>query len=133
MFHYLFPPLTIGLGALMVVMEGLFLKTKDPLYETMARFWTRIFALNFAVGVASGMAAKLRAVSSPLIREVRGKGLMVGIELKQKVTPYLQELMSRGVMALPAGLTVMRFLPPLVITKDDLAKVASTVADVLNG
>ncbi|HEX9012063.1 MAG TPA: aminotransferase class III-fold pyridoxal phosphate-dependent enzyme, partial [Anaerolineaceae bacterium] len=60
-----------------------------------------------------------------------GLGLMVGIELKQKVTPYLQELMARGVLALPAGLTVMRFLPPLVIEKEDLAAAASTVKDVL--
>ncbi len=40
---------------------------------------------------------------------------MCGIELRQKVTPYLQALMAKGVLALPAGLTVMRFLPPLVI------------------
>jgi acetylornithine/LysW-gamma-L-lysine aminotransferase len=58
---------------------------------------------------------------------------MVGIELKQKVTPYLQELMAQGVMALPAGLTVMRFLPPLVITKDDLAVVVEKVTGVLQG
>ena len=74
---------------------------------------------------------QLCQVKSPLIREVRGLGLMVGIELKQKVTPYLQALMELGVMALPAGLTVMRFLPPLVITQDDLAKVASAVQAVL--
>ncbi len=75
--------------------------------------------------------SELMKIESPLIREVRGLGLMVGIELKQKVTPYLQALMSRGVLALPAGLTVMRFLPPLVIEKDDLAKVVNVVADVL--
>jgi cytochrome d ubiquinol oxidase subunit I len=54
-FHYLFPPLTIGLGLLMVIMEGLFLKTRDHQYEAMAKFWTRIFGLTFAVGVASGI------------------------------------------------------------------------------
>jgi LysW-gamma-L-lysine/LysW-L-ornithine aminotransferase len=75
----------------------------------------------------------LSRIESPLIREVRGLGLMVGIELKQKVTPYLQELMAEGVMALPAGLTVMRFLPPLVITKDDLAVVVEKVTTVLKG
>jgi acetylornithine/LysW-gamma-L-lysine aminotransferase len=77
--------------------------------------------------------AALSKIQSPLIREVRGKGLMVGIELKQKVTPFLHELMGRGIMALPAGLTVLRFLPPLVIEKDDLAQVASAVAEVLHG
>jgi len=75
--------------------------------------------------------AELAQISSPLIREVRGKGLMVGIELKQKVTPYLQALMACRVMALPAGLTVMRFLPPLVISKADLEQVVSAVRTVL--
>jgi len=75
----------------------------------------------------------LARIESPLIREVRGLGLIVGIELKQKVTPYLQALMAEGVMALPAGLTVMRFLPPLVITKDDLAIVVEKVSKVLEG
>jgi cytochrome d ubiquinol oxidase subunit I len=55
MFHYLFPPLSIGLGLIMVIMEGLYLRTRDPQYEHMARFWTRIFAVNFAVGVATGI------------------------------------------------------------------------------
>ncbi|GAP08942.1 acetylornithine aminotransferase apoenzyme [Bellilinea caldifistulae] len=73
----------------------------------------------------------LRRLDSPQIREVRGLGLMVGIELKQKVTPYLQALMNEGVLALPAGLTVMRFLPPLVIEKSDLERVVEAVALVL--
>jgi acetylornithine/LysW-gamma-L-lysine aminotransferase len=76
--------------------------------------------------------AELKKIDSPLIREVRGLGLMVGIELKQKVTPYLQALMAEGVMALPAGLTVMRFLPPLVVTKEDLQTVAGKVEKVLS-
>ncbi|BCY18934.1 acetylornithine aminotransferase [Leptolinea sp. HRD-7] len=74
---------------------------------------------------------QLATIQSPLIREVRGKGLMVGIELKQKVTPYLQKLMENGVMALPAGLTVMRFLPPLVITQSELEIVVAKVREVL--
>jgi acetylornithine/LysW-gamma-L-lysine aminotransferase len=77
-------------------------------------------------------ASALREIQSPLIREVRGLGLMVGVELKQKVTPYLQALMGEGIMALPAGLTVMRFLPPLVIEKSDLEIVVQTVAKILN-
>ena len=75
--------------------------------------------------------ARLKQIQSPLIREVRGLGLMVGIELKQKVTPYLQALMAQGVLALPAGLTVMRFLPPLVVSQEQLATVAQTVDIVL--
>lgn len=60
MFHYLFPPLTIGLSLLMVIMEGLYLKTKNPIWESMARFWTRIFAVNFAVGVATGIVMEFQ-------------------------------------------------------------------------
>ncbi len=74
---------------------------------------------------------ELRQIDSPLVREVRGLGLMVGIELKQKVTPFLQALMARGVLALPAGLTVLRFLPPLVITQVELARVAEAVTEAL--
>ncbi len=74
---------------------------------------------------------ELQKIESPLIREVRGLGLMVGIELKQKVTPYLQAMMTRGVLALPAGLTVMRFLPPLVIEQSDLEKVVQAVKEAL--
>ncbi|MBI3241180.1 MAG: aspartate aminotransferase family protein [Chloroflexi bacterium] len=74
---------------------------------------------------------ELKRIESPLIREVRGLGLMVGIELKQKVTPFLQALMAKGVLALPAGLTVLRFLPPLVIEEADLVRVVEAVREVL--
>jgi acetylornithine/LysW-gamma-L-lysine aminotransferase len=67
-----------------------------------------------------------------MIREVRGLGLMIGVELKQKVTPYLHALMDRGVLALPAGLNVLRLLPPLVIEKSDLDIVADAIEAVLN-
>lgn len=77
------------------------------------------------------LGALLR-LESPLIREVRGLGLMIGIELRQKVTPYLQSLMNEGVLALPAGLTVMRFLPPLVIDKEDLEIVVEKTRKVLD-
>jgi acetylornithine/LysW-gamma-L-lysine aminotransferase len=86
-----------------------------------------------AAELGAWFLGKLSRIESPLIREVRGLGLMAGIELKQKVTPYLQELMEKGVMALPAGLTVMRFLPPLVISKDDLQVVVEKVTEVLQG
>lgn len=54
-FHYIYPPLSIGLGLIMVIMEGLYLKTGEKVYETMARFWTKIFALTFGIGVATGI------------------------------------------------------------------------------
>jgi cytochrome d ubiquinol oxidase subunit I len=60
MFHYLFPPLSIGLGVLLVAFEGLWLRTRDPDYHALARFWTRIFAVNFVVGVATGIVMEFQ-------------------------------------------------------------------------
>ena len=77
------------------------------------------------------LMARLRAIDSPLIREVRGLGLMIGIELKIKVGPVLRALQERGVLALPAGATVLRLLPPLVIAEEDLAYVADAIENVL--
>ncbi|MCS7089980.1 MAG: cytochrome ubiquinol oxidase subunit I [Verrucomicrobiota bacterium] len=54
-FHYLYPPLSIGLGVMLVIFESLWLRTNNPLYHQLARYWTRIFALTFALGVASGI------------------------------------------------------------------------------
>ncbi len=74
---------------------------------------------------------KLRSLRSPLIREVRGLGLMIGVELKRKVAPYLQALLERRVIALSAGLTTIRLLPPLVITYEQLDRVVAALQEVL--
>lgn len=54
-FHYLFPPISIGLGLMLVIMEGIYLKTNRLVYKEMTLFWTKIFALVFAIGVATGL------------------------------------------------------------------------------
>lgn len=54
-FHYIYPPLSIGLGLVMVFLEGKYLLTKDKDYEKLARFWTKIFAVTFGIGVATGI------------------------------------------------------------------------------
>lgn len=54
-FHYIYPPLSIGLGLVMVFFEGSYLRTGDKIYEQLARFWTRIFAITFGIGVATGI------------------------------------------------------------------------------
>jgi cytochrome bd ubiquinol oxidase subunit I len=59
-FHYIFPPMSIGLGLLLVFMEGMYLKTRDPLYERMTRFWVKVFGLIFAIGVASGIVMEFQ-------------------------------------------------------------------------
>jgi acetylornithine/LysW-gamma-L-lysine aminotransferase len=75
----------------------------------------------------------LNAIRSPIIREVRGLGLMVGLQLKENGAKYLAALAERGVLALAAGSTVMRFLPPLVIAEADVDAVIDAVAAVLPG
>lgn len=54
-FHYLFPPLSIGLALMIVIMEGMYVVTKKEAYKTMTKFWINIFALSFAMGVATGI------------------------------------------------------------------------------
>jgi acetylornithine/LysW-gamma-L-lysine aminotransferase len=74
---------------------------------------------------------RLSEINSPLIREVRGLGLLVGVELKKKSAPFLQAMMERRVLALSAGMNVIRFLPPLVITREQLDDVVDTLTQVL--
>jgi LysW-gamma-L-lysine/LysW-L-ornithine aminotransferase len=74
----------------------------------------------------------LRAIKNEKIREVRGLGLMIGIELKEKVGPYVQQLMERGVIVLVAGATVIRLLPPLIITREEIDQVLSVIREVLS-
>lgn len=75
--------------------------------------------------------SRLRSIDARAIREVRGIGLMIGIELRTRATQVLKALADEGVMALPAGRTVVRLLPPLVISDQDLATVCDTIERVL--
>ncbi len=54
-FHYIYPPLSIGLGLAMIFMEGMYLKTKDPQWEKLTKFWLKVFSLTFALGVGTGI------------------------------------------------------------------------------
>lgn len=54
-FHYIYPPMSIGLGLMLVIFEGIYMKTKDPLFKEITKFWVKIFALTFALGVATGI------------------------------------------------------------------------------
>jgi cytochrome bd ubiquinol oxidase subunit I len=80
MFHYIFPPLTIGLGIVLVYLEGMYLRTKDPLYESATKFWTKVFGLNFALGVVTGIVMEFEfgtnwAVYSRYVGDVFGSAL----------------------------------------------------------
>ncbi|HRQ40720.1 MAG TPA: acetylornithine/succinylornithine family transaminase [Chloroflexota bacterium] len=75
---------------------------------------------------------QLRAIPSPLIREVRGRGLLVGVELKIRAMNVVRGLMERGVLALTAGSTVLRLTPPLVIGREEIDQVIEAIAGVLD-
>lgn len=74
---------------------------------------------------------RLREINSPNIREVRGMGLMVGVEMKEKAAPYIKALQKRMIIALNAGMTVIRLLPPLVISYEQIDHLAEVLAEVL--
>ena len=73
----------------------------------------------------------LRAIRSDRIREVRGLGLLVGVELKENASTALRALQEEGVLALGAGPTVVRYLPPLVITADEIERVLAAIRKAL--
>jgi LysW-gamma-L-lysine/LysW-L-ornithine aminotransferase len=75
---------------------------------------------------------KLKKIESPNIREVRGLGLMIGIEMKQKVAPYINILQEKKIIALNAGMTVIRLLPPLVISYEQIDHLVDVLTEVLN-
>lgn len=77
------------------------------------------------------LLSRLKAIGSRRVREVRGLGLMVGIELRERSRPHLERLAAEGVLALPAGPNVIRLLPPLTIGEEDLDRVADAVERVL--
>ena len=54
-FHYIYPPLSIGLGLILIFMEGQYLRTGDKVWEHLTKFWIKIFALIFGIGVATGI------------------------------------------------------------------------------
>ncbi|WP_338358988.1 cytochrome ubiquinol oxidase subunit I [Yeosuana marina] len=79
-FHYIYPPLSIGIGLIMVIMEGLYLKTGKKAYEVLTRFWLKIFAITFGIGVATGIIMEFEfgtnwAVYSKYVGDIFGSAL----------------------------------------------------------
>jgi acetylornithine/LysW-gamma-L-lysine aminotransferase len=74
---------------------------------------------------------KLESFELSKVREIRVLGLMIGIELKDKSQPIIIELLEKGIVSLPAGTTVLRLLPPLVISYEDLDEVIKNLAEIL--
>jgi acetylornithine/LysW-gamma-L-lysine aminotransferase len=77
------------------------------------------------------ISERLRALKLPRVREVRGRGLLIGLELKERVGPFIDPLQERGILALVAGPTVLRLLPPLVIEYEQLDRVIEAIDAVL--
>jgi cytochrome d ubiquinol oxidase subunit I len=80
MFHYLFPPLTIGLSVVIVFLKGMHLRTDRQIYDDAARFWTKLFGLNFALGVVTGIVMEFQfgtnwAAYSRFVGDVFGSAL----------------------------------------------------------
>ena len=100
-----------------------------------------IAALDFVVreglaGRAEQLGATARSELGRLpndrVREVRGLGLLIGVELREKVLPYLAALEERGFLAISAGSTVLRLIPPLVISEDDWARGLVAIREVVS-
>ena len=79
-FHYIYPPLSIGIGLLIVLFESIYIKTGNKEYETLTRFWIKIFALTFGIGVATGIIMEFEfgtnwAVYSRYVGDIFGSAL----------------------------------------------------------
>ncbi len=77
------------------------------------------------------LMAELESLNLRGVRAIRGRGLMVGLELRGRVTPVLKALQDCGALALPAGLNTLRLLPPLIINRAQLADVVAAIKEVL--
>lgn len=87
--------------------------------------------LAHSVRVGNYMLEQLSSIESPKIREVRGLGLMIAVELRDRATKYLRGLQEQGFIALPAGATSIRFLPPLVIDEQAVDALVASLAELL--
>ncbi len=80
-FHILFPSITIGLATAIAIWEGLWLKTRNPVYFQLAKFWIKPFAVTFGMGVVSGIVLSFEfGTNFPVFREGRpGVGAVAGV------------------------------------------------------
>ena len=81
--------------------------------------------------VGAYLIEQLKSINSPKIQVVRGLGLMVGIELDTEVKDIVLKCMEKGLLIINAGAKVIRFVPPLVITKADVDKAIAILKEVL--
>ena len=85
-----------------------------------------------AARLGPGLIQSLQALQSPVVRDVRGRGLLVGIELSGRARPYCERLLERGVLCKETHDNVIRLAPPLVVSEGDLAWMVEQVRAVLS-
>jgi acetylornithine/LysW-gamma-L-lysine aminotransferase len=83
-----------------------------------------------AAELGAGWRAAIAALDLPVVREIRGLGLMIGLELRERALPWVKALQARGIIALTAGPNMLRFLPPLTITAAELEQVTAALAAI---
>ena len=62
MYHWLFVPLTLGITFIIAIMESIYVKTQDPKWKDITKFWMTVFGINFAIGVATGIIMIFRLI-----------------------------------------------------------------------
>jgi len=107
----------------------------NPLGCAVARAALRVLRDERLVERAAGLGLKLLEALKPLegglVREVRGRGLLVGIELTSPARPYCERLMERGVLCKETHDLVIRLAPPLIITEEEMLWMVDQVRTVL--
>jgi len=74
---------------------------------------------------------RLTEINSPLIKEVRGRGLIVGVEMTIDVTPVINAGYEQGLLLVNAGADVIRLVPPLIATRDDVDNLIDRLTAIL--
>jgi LysW-gamma-L-lysine/LysW-L-ornithine aminotransferase len=88
-----------------------------------------LYSRSAALG--ADLMDRLTGMDSPRVRQVRGRGMMIGVELKERVTPTLRALQERGVLVLPAGPTTFRLLPPLIWEQEQVDEFITAAESIL--
>ena len=115
-FHFIFPPLSMGLGLMLLVVSGAYLRTKDPKWRQLAFFWTKVYGLIFALGVATTSIYTAASQNVPV--ESRGAAFaylssayLVALAASPMMAGFLGAFSMRAVfVADAAGLAVLAWV-----------------------
>jgi cytochrome bd ubiquinol oxidase subunit I len=100
MFHIIFPTATIGLGLYLVILEVLWIVKKDELYYRMCRFWGKVFAINFGVGVVTGVVMEFEFGTNWAAFSVTGANVFAPLLYFEVLTAFFLEAGFLGIMLL---------------------------------